>query len=246
MFSIQTRISILTTLTPILNSFDIRLFFWWFRNNRCFENISCSSAQLQELILLRIGWWCKNWGLPFPYSPNEVARNPLCLDWNPTPSIYSSISHTPNQGDWIPPPQDGLKWNIDASMKVSESKSAVGGVLRNHLGKFICLFSCPVPFLDINHGEVFAIHRALKISSSMDWSRQSRIILESDSVNAVKWCRGESDGPWNLAFTINFIKNAIASSGNIEIVHKGRESNLVADSLAKQGLSRSDDFIAWI
>ena len=30
-----------------------------------------------------------------------------------------------------------------------------------------------------------------------------------------------------------------------EIIYKGRESNVVADSLAKQGFTRHDEFIAW-
>lgn len=30
----------------------------------------------------------------------------------------------------------------------------------------------------------------------------------------------------------------------IEIIYKGRKTNMVADSLAKQGLNRTDEFIA--
>lgn len=32
----------------------------------------------------------------------------------------------------------------------------------------------------------------------------------------------------------------------ITITYKGRESNVIVDKLAKQGLSRSDEFIAWV
>lgn len=105
-------------------------------------------------------------------------------------------------------------------------------------------FSSPVPFLEINHGEIFAIHRALKISSSMECCLQKQFIVESDFT--VKWCNGDLEGPWNLAFIINFIKSSLVRNRNIAMTYKGRESNMVADNLAKQGLSRRDEFIAWL
>ena len=217
---------------------------WKERNGRIFQNIACSDRQIQELILLRLSWWIKGWGDPFPYSSDEVLRNPQCLDWNPPTSQPAPTAS--KQSSWVPPPPNALKWNVDASLKVSESKSAIGGILRNHRGEFLCMFSSPVPFLEINHGEILAIFRALKISSTMDCCLHKKIIVESDSANAVKWCNGDIDGPWSLAFIINFIKNAMARDNSMEITYQGRESNMVADSLAKQGLTRRDEFIAWM
>lgn len=45
-------------------------------------------------------------------------------------------------------------------------RAAIGGVLRNHLGHFICVFSSPIAPMEINYAEVLAIHRALSISHS--------------------------------------------------------------------------------
>lgn len=131
-------------------------------------------------------------------------------------------------------------------MKISESKAAIGGVLRDHQGRFLCLFSSPIPFVEINHAEILAIHRALKISASLDCLTNSKFVIESDSSNAVKWCNGVNEGPWNLSFLINFIRSCVMNGAGVEIIYKGRESNVVADSLAKQGLSRMDEFIAWL
>lgn len=100
--------------------------------------------------------------------------------------------------------------------------------------------------MEINHAEVLAIHRAIRISLSMESTCNSHLIVESDSTNAVKWCNGESKGSWNLTFHINFIRNAMEEGQSIEIIYKGRESNMVADNLAKQGLTRRDEFIAWL
>lgn len=68
-------------------------------------------------------------------------------------------------------------------------------------------------------------------------------MVESDSVNVVKWCNGDTIWPWNLNF-INSIRRPMANGSDISIVHKSHESNVVADSLAKQGIKRTDDFVA--
>lgn len=45
---------------------------------------------------------------------------------------------------------------------------------------------------------------------------------------------------------LNFIRNARKKHLCISIIHKGRSANSVADSLAKQGLHRLEELIAWI
>lgn len=87
--------------------------------------------------------------------------------------------------------------------------------------------------MEINHAQVLAIHRAIKITAGMEMVQQTKLIVESDSANAVHWC----NGPWNLSFIINFIRCAIKRGNGVEIIYKGRESNMVADSMAKPGLT---------
>lgn len=113
-------------------------------------------------------------------------------------------------------------------------------------GKFICMFSSPIPYMEINNAEVLAIHRALKISEASPRIWSSQLIIESDSSNAVSWCYKDASGPWNLNFILNFIRNATKKEPGVLITYKGCETNMVADALAKQGLSRWDEFIAWM
>lgn len=120
------------------------------------------------------------------------------------------------------------------------------GVLRDNSSKFKCIFSSPIPFMEINCAEILAIHRAIRISSSWDLSSYEEVIFESDSSNAVLWCNSESGGPWNMNFHLNFIRNVRMKHPNISIIHKSRKSNFVADALAKQGLHRQSEFIAWM
>lgn len=193
------------------------------------------------MVLLRLGWWIPGWADDFPYSPSDITRDPACLLWNGCTKIGVSPPMNQIPLSWCPPDISCIKWNVDASVNALESSSAIGGVLRDHLGNFLCLFSSPIPFMEINCVKILVIHRAIKITLSSNISKNSKIILESDSSNAV-----EVGGPCNLNFHLNFIRNARMENLNINIVHKGRNANFVADSLAKQGLHRQSEFIAWL
>lgn len=144
-----------------------------------------------------------------------------------------------------PPTNDDLKWNVDTSFDPRLDHAVVGGVLRNALGNFICLFSSPIPFMEINSAEVYAIFRAIQISMNSEAIKGHYLTIVSDSSNAVQWCNLNNGGPWNLNFLLNYIRNARKSGLSLSIVHKGRSTNGVADALAKQGLSRKDEFLAW-
>ena len=63
---------------------------WKERNERVFRSSQCSHDQIRELILTRIGWWIKGWGDPFPYSIDDIIRNPVCLQWGPPKRLIQS------------------------------------------------------------------------------------------------------------------------------------------------------------
>lgn len=97
---------------------------WKEWNSRCFENISCSTSQLQDLVLLRMCWWIKGWGEPFPYTrPHiEVMSNPQCLNWYSTHKVTLKNRVPQPPCPWSPPSPSSYKWNVDTSMKISEFK----------------------------------------------------------------------------------------------------------------------------
>ncbi|XP_010678560.1 uncharacterized protein LOC104894092 [Beta vulgaris subsp. vulgaris] len=219
---------------------------WKERNLRIFEASSSSAKDLQDLVLLRIGWWISGWDEGFPYSPSDIQRNPWCLEWEGSKAPASSIIHAPSFIPWSPPLKNVLKWNVDASVDISNSSAAIGGVLRDHGGKFVCLFSSPIPLMEINCAEILTINRAISISIHSSSVRSMCLLLESDSSNAVMWSNNDNGGPWNMKHHLNFIRSSRKKILNIEITYKSRKSNFVADSLAKQGLKRQDEFIAWL
>lgn len=104
----------------------------------------------------------------FPYIPNEVLQNPLCLRTSPLSPAAPSIKKLQPVLLWSPPSQSCVEWNVNASLNTSLQKSATGRVLRDHDGKLICIFSSPIPCVEINHAEVLAVHRAIKLLRRMN------------------------------------------------------------------------------
>lgn len=72
--------------------------------------------------------------------------------------------------------------------------SVIGGVLRNDCDIFMCVFSSPLPQIEINSAEIIAIFRAIQISMRLENIRNTPIIVESDSPNAVNLCNSNEGG----------------------------------------------------
>lgn len=96
------------------------------------------------------------------------------------------------------------------------------GVLRNDRGDFLCIFSCPIPPMEINAAEVIAIHRAIQITLNNERFRNFPIEIESDSQNAVKWAASPNGGPWHLNFILKFITSAPQRGLSLSISHHRR------------------------
>lgn len=160
-------------------------------------------------------------------------KNTSCLKWfDPWSSSYNPNLLIPPQ-DWIPPPKGALKWNIAASFNGARAIYAISGVLHNEEGLFKCRFSKPILDIEIKCVEVIAIYKTIQISMTCEILKGRPIIVESDSSNAVQWCNSDSGGPWNMNFQLNFIRCARTRGLKVEIIHKGRRSNFMANSLAK-------------
>lgn len=106
---------------------------WKERNVRVVSATASPISELEDLILLRLSWWVKGWAPNFPYSPDEVRRNPKCLQWHNMP--HSMVPPRPLL-QWCSPSMGQLKWNVDASFNPKNQRSAIRGVLRNAQGEF--------------------------------------------------------------------------------------------------------------
>uniref|UniRef100_A0A2C9UUU7 RNase H type-1 domain-containing protein n=1 Tax=Manihot esculenta TaxID=3983 RepID=A0A2C9UUU7_MANES len=113
-----------------------------------------------------------------------------------------------------------IKWNTDGSSKGKPGPVAIGGVLRDSNGLFVCIFSM--------------FYRSSKRG----------LILESDSTVAISWVLNDNNHLWRLSLVFNFISNNLKVFPSFRIQHVAKEANWTANTLAKRGLHCKEIFIA--
>lgn len=190
--------------------------------------------------MFRVAIWLKARDPSFPCTGLDLLRSSNC------DKLWSNMSTREPATLWSPPPFSALKWNTDGSAFGKPGPAGIGGVLRNHRGEFLCFFSCPVGSLDSNYAEILALSKALHLSTSNESLLHTSIIFELDSANTVSWVLNSSTRPWKYSNTFNTIQKLISRLHFPLFVHTPRTANSIADSLAKTGVSRSGDFIAWM
>ncbi|KAK3219666.1 hypothetical protein Dsin_013636 [Dipteronia sinensis] len=134
-----------------------------------------------DLVLFRIGWWFKFHGKGSKDSIDSILLNisELCVE----SSKKKSVGHV----GWSPPSFGVLKFNVDGSARGKPSPAGIGGVLRDHRGQIMCLFSVFVGSQESNAAEIMAIHRAVELCASRPSLRNQEIEIIRDSQVAVAW-----------------------------------------------------------
>nr|XP_016474344.1 PREDICTED: uncharacterized protein LOC107796124 [Nicotiana tabacum] len=129
---------------------------------------------------------------------------------------------------WHKPPEYWLKINIDGS-KDAEGNSGIGGICRDHRGKLTMTIAFSIGRTSSNMVEASAALAGVEWCSRSDCNN---IILECDSQLVVDLINGKSKLPWQMQGIIKRIQD-IAGQLNCAIRHCYRESNQIADALAK-------------
>jgi len=65
---------------------------------------------------------------------------------------------------WIPHYIGILKWNVNASSNNKPKSSGISGVLIDHEGRFLCIFSCSMKNMESNKDEVLKFWKAMFLS----------------------------------------------------------------------------------
>ncbi|KAJ9153625.1 hypothetical protein P3X46_027046 [Hevea brasiliensis] len=117
---------------------------WLARNDLIFNGKDTNTLELCTLILHRLSIWMKVLDDGFPFSTTDLLTTSESIRaWT------NPIKHRPSIS-CIAPPLTSIKWNVNGSSLGKPCKSAVGGVLYDSNGKFLCVFSYPVRILDSN------------------------------------------------------------------------------------------------
>ncbi|XVF09547.1 hypothetical protein REPUB_Repub07fG0103600 [Reevesia pubescens] len=99
---------------------------------------------------------------------------------------------------WFPPDLGFVKFNVDGSSKGNPSPAGCRGVLQDSSGHIVAMFFGPLGVQESNVAELVVIKTALEDFVQTRWISCCNLIVESDSVIAVKWCLNEEARPWRL------------------------------------------------
>lgn len=90
-----------------------------------------------------------------------------------------------------------------------------------------------------NETEAVAILETRRLFAS---SFQSKLVVESDSLNAISWVTSSALTPWRFTFYLEGIK-MLSSLMEVVFRHVGWLANGFANSLVKQGMERSSPLL---
>lgn len=110
----------------------------------------------------------------------------------------------------------------------------IGAVLRDPSGEVKITFSKPVGVADSNLAEVWAVKEALTIFLASRWKDEFCLIIESDSLNAVKWIVQPDTALWKMRQWLIQFEHIKENLIGWEIRHVLRKANQRADTLAKE------------
>ncbi|KAK3198596.1 hypothetical protein Dsin_022011 [Dipteronia sinensis] len=125
------------------------------------------------------------------------------------------------------------------------SQAGIGGVLRDHRGKVLCMFSASIGIQDAVTAEIQAISKACNLCVSRPELGGKIIDFVSDSKVAVSWINSTGIGNWKQMQEIYEIRSLLNILGQARVVFSTRASNSFADMLAKKGSGEGVDFISW-
>ena len=96
------------------------------------------------LIITRLCLWLKAIEPDFPYSSSDLLRFAEGLiRWTNSQTLSTGVT-------WSPSMTNRFKWNVDEYSIGKPDLSGIGGVLRNHHGILLGIFSLSVGILNSN------------------------------------------------------------------------------------------------
>lgn len=212
----------------------------WFLRNQCiFEGYTPNWEHFSFIIKLRLGFLIKAKFPDIPYSPGAVVTNLEAVrTWRRSRIQRPMIS-------WYPPPEGTIKWNVDGSARGKPGEAGIGEILRDANGITLCTFFSYVGIRDANEAEFMAIVFALETTLQREDFQDKKILVESDSKNALSWVRDKNNIPWELRFYGKKLSNLLVVIKEVHFTHQRREANMEADHLAKFASTEGGTSINW-
>ena len=178
------------------------------------------------------------WQPTVPFSEGD-AKGKAVLGTPLLPQIQSTSA---TAATWSPPPPGWIKINFDASFIAADKASGAGTIARNHQGEIV-LDSCSLRMActDPEDAEAKAVLESTKLLVGRG---HDRIILELDCAAVAAALRSPETNRSRQWDTYDEVRRLLSGFFDVKINWVKRESNKVADCLAK--LARSEGNCIWI
>ncbi|GLT44238.1 hypothetical protein SLA2020_181470 [Shorea laevis] len=147
-------------------------------------------------------------------------------------TTVTSISKAPRWVSWIPPLLHFLKLNIDGSRDHCSGRAAVGGLIRDHNGRWAHGFAVNVGITTSFLAKLWGCREGLKLASSLG---VQQLILEVDSLLAVQLIQSKKVSVGSTSVLLPDILLLIDSFSSCWVQHTLREGNSTADYMATIG-----------
>jgi ribonuclease HI len=136
---------------------------------------------------------------------------------------------------WSTPPEGWVKLNTDASFIGADKPGGAGAVVRSSDGRVVLAACSPITTChDAEDAEAKAALLGTKLMQGMGYDN---IILETDNVTVASALRSNDINRSKQWSIYDETKMLLKNYRNVKVVHAKRESNRVADALAKAARS---------
>lgn len=136
---------------------------------------------------------------------------------------------------WKPPPEQFIKFNVDAAVNKEEDRAGLGIIARDHNGKVLLAGSKTIwPFVNVESAEIEAFKWAACMVKERSWNR---IIIEGDAQQVVKaFQRSITRNIYNQVLIDNTL-NYVSNVDSLSFSFCYREANHAAHRLARWAAS---------
>lgn len=143
---------------------------------------------------------------------------------------------------WTRPPVRFLKLNFDGASKGNPGSVGIGGIIRDHSGKILHIYSKALGEATNNEMEFAAMEKGLKILLR---NQTENAVIEGDSEIAIAVARKIYGGTpiskvtkhWRLSMVTEGIGKMLKDMKGLTFQAIRRNANAVADHLANYGIS---------
>lgn len=171
-------------------------------------------------------------------TPMSVAIQSQVL-LNDIKHAYGDSCHAterqPRTISWNRPSTGFFCLNVGGSVQKNTGRAGVGGLVRDHIGSFICGFHGSLATMDVTQTEVLGLLHGISICWDMGFIK---IICYSDSQYVIDLINKGNQDFHRFGNEVAIIRSYIKRDWDFHLFHIWRERNHCADLMAKMGAQK--------